>query len=485
MIMDISSAAISFNILSPEIIVLGTAMLILMLGNFVRGKVSIAFLALIGLVAGLFLSLNQWNQPQSGYFGMVIVDNFSVYFDLIFIAAAIITILMAHRYMIVHGIDRYEFYAMLLFSVVGMMTMTSSTDLVVIFLGLEIMSVPLYVMAGFARNDLKSNESSIKYFMMGAFATGFLLYGIALIYGAAETTDLRRIMTDFAYISSRSGMLLYSGAFLVLVGFGFKIAAVPFHMWVPDVYEGAPTPVTAFFSVAPKAAGFAALLRIFICGMPALNDFTPIFWILAVLTMTGGNLMALMQKNIKRMLACSSIAHAGYVLVALTAGGEGAVSAAVFYLLAYTFFNLGGFAVVTMLDSRSGSEAQISEMKGLAARYPYLAALLALFMFALVGLPPTAGFFGKFFILSEAVKQGQITLVIIAVLNSFVSVYYYLRVVWAAYFEKSEGDKEFKPVVFNPALVLLFIITVAGTLILGLFPQYWLQLARLATYPFI
>jgi NADH-quinone oxidoreductase subunit N len=481
--MDTSSAAVSFEIIAPEAFVLIFGMIILLLGGLIRSRSVSFYFGLVGLIGGLFLVVNQWDVPQSGYFGMVQVDNFSVFFDIIFLAAGIITILMARNYLKSRGIERFEFYVLLLFSTVGMMTMVSSSDLIVIFLGLEIMSIPLYVMAGLARKDPASNESSIKYFIMGAFATGFLLYGIALVYGASETTDLRRILTDFSFISAKSGILLYSGAFLILIGFGFKIAAVPLHMWVPDVYQGAPTPVTAYFSVAPKAAGVAALLRIFVYGLPQLEGITPVLWILAVLTMTVGNLLAIYQENIKRMLAYSSIAHAGYVLVALTVGGEGAVSAAIFYLFAYTFFNLGGFTVVTMIDSRSGSKALISEMRGLAGRYPFLAVLLGLFMFALAGFPPTAGFFGKFYIFSEAVKNGYIPLVIIAVMNSFVSVYYYLRIIWISFFEKS--DSEFKPIIYHPAVVIVLIITAVGTLAIGFFPQYWLQLARAATFPFI
>nr|MBN2276984.1 NADH-quinone oxidoreductase subunit N [candidate division Zixibacteria bacterium] len=481
--MDTSSATLSFGIISPEIALLAAAMVILLAGNFIRNTALVAYLAITGLVIGMALAIGQWNQPQTGFFGMVTVDNFSVMFNIIFITASIITILMARSYLISRGIDRFEFYALILFSSVGMMIMASSADLIVIFLGLEIMSIPLYVMAGLANHDPESNEASIKYFMMGAFATGFLLYGIALVFGAAETTDLRRIVTDFDFIMMKSKMFMLPGIFMILIGFGFKVAAVPFHMWVPDVYQGAPTPVTGFFSVAPKAAGFAALLRIFVYGFPAAEGLTWILWILAVLTMGVGNLLAIFQDNIKRMLAYSSIAHAGYILVALTSGGDGAVSSAIFYLLAYTFFNLGGFTIVSMIDSRTGSQATIAEIRGLSSRYPFLAAILALFMFALAGFPPTAGFFGKFFIFSEAVKNNYIWLVIIAVINSFVSVFYYLRVVVAAYFGKAE--REFSPVTYQPALVLVLLITTIGTLVMGLFPQYWLQLTRLCSFPFI
>lgn len=481
--MEIGSAVISFDLIAPQIILIGVASLILIFGNLIKIRILMAYLSLGALIAALIVTLSHWGQPQSGFFGMLMVDNFSIFCNIIFLTAGIIGLLMARNYLIARGIERFEFYPLILFSITGMITMASSADLIVIFLGLEIMSVPLYVMAGFARNDPASNEAAVKYFIMGAFATGFLLYGIALIYGAAETTDLRRILTDFSFIRAKSELLLISGAFLVLIGFAFKIAAVPFHMWVPDVYQGAPTPVTAFFSVAPKAAGISALLRIFIYGMAAMAELTVVFWIMAILTMTVGNLLAIFQNNVKRLLAYSSIAHAGYILVALTAGGEGAVSAALYYLLAYTFFNLGAFAVITMIDSRHGSQAEISEMKGLSAKSPFLAAVLALFMFALAGFPPTAGFFGKFYVFSHAVKQGQILLVILAVMNSFVSVYYYLRIVVVSYFQKS--DEEFKPVAFRPAIILVLIITTVGTLVLGFFPQYWLEMARASIFPFI
>ncbi|MEW5923951.1 MAG: NADH-quinone oxidoreductase subunit N [Candidatus Zixiibacteriota bacterium] len=481
--MDISSAAMNFGIIAPEIILLVAGMIVLVIGNFLRDKAVLAYFSVAALAVALVPTIGQWNNPQSGFFGMVMIDNFSVLFNIIFITAGIITILMARSYLVARNIEKFEFYPLMLFCTVGMMTMASSSDLIVIFLGLEIMSVPLYVMAGLARHDLESNESSIKYFMMGAFASAFLLYGIALIYGASETTDLRRIIADFEFIMMKARLFLIPGAFLVLIGFAFKVAAVPFHMWVPDVYQGAPTPVTGFFSVGPKAAGFAALLRIFVYGFPALSDLTPIFWILAVVTMSVGNLLAIFQPNVKRMLAYSSIAHAGYILVALTAGGDGAVSSAIYYLTAYTFFNLGGFAIITMIDSRTGSKAQIDEMKGLSKTHPFLAAFLALFMFALAGFPPTAGFFGKFYVFSEAVKQGYIWLVVIAVMNSFVSVYYYLRVIVVSYFGKAEVD--FRPVAIKPALILALFITAAGTLILGLMPGYWLEFTRLCSFPFI
>ena len=380
------------------------------------------------------------------------------------------------------SIDKPEYYALVLFSIIGMITMASSFDLIVIFLGLEIMSVPLYVLAGLNRNSPKSNEAAMKYFIMGAFASGFLLYGIALVYGASASTDLRLVAANFAQLAANSPWMLYSGAALALVGFAFKVAAVPFHMWAPDVYQGAPTPVTGFFSVGPKAAGFAALMRIFVYGFAQMSDVEPFLWTLAALTMVVGNLLALFQDNVKRMLAYSSIAHAGYILVALTVGGEEAVASGLYYLIAYTFFNLGAFAILTMLDTRAGTDSRFSELNGMSTKHPYLAALLALFMISLAGFPPTAGFFGKFYIFYGAVQHGFISLAIIGVLASFVSVYYYLKVVVYCFFNKA--DIEFQTVSLNPMVSTALVITAVGALALGILPSHWVELSRQAFVSF-
>ncbi|MGH8015300.1 MAG: NADH-quinone oxidoreductase subunit N, partial [Candidatus Zixiibacteriota bacterium] len=380
----------------------------------------------------------------------------------------------------VKNINRPEFYALLCMSTMGMMVMATTTDLVVIFLGLEIMSVPLYVMAGMARHSLESNEAGIKYIIMGAFASGFLLMGIAFIFGSSGTTDLRRIAADFSYLVANQRLYMYSGAALTLIGFAFKVAAVPFHTWVPDVYQGAPTPVTAFFSVGPKAAGFAALLRIFSFGFEDMLVLSNIFWVLAVLTMSVGNVLALRQNNVKRMLAYSSIAHAGYILVALAVGGGDAVSAAIFYLIAYGFFNLGAFAVVTQLETRAGGKSEFGELAGLSKAHPYLSTILAVFMLALAGFPPTIGFFGKFYLFSAAVNAGYIWLAVIGVLNSFISVYYYFRVVKVSFLDSFEGA--YAPVSYTPALITVLVITIAGTVGLGIFPSQLLEFARSAVF---
>ena len=480
---DFASASISLGMIAPELALLATAFVILLL-CFARSAVRLApWLTLVGLGVSTVYAAGQWGHQVSGFFGMVTSDNFGTAFKLIFLLVALITLAVSHRYLSVKGIARPEFYALLLISIMGMMIMANTSDLVVMFLGLEIMSVPLYVMAGFARRSLESNEAALKYFLMGAFASSFLLLGIAFLFGASGTTDLRRLAADFSYLAGGHRLYLYSGAALVLVGFGFKVAAVPFHTWVPDVYQGAPTPVTAFFSAGPKAAGFAALLRVFLFGLEPMAVLTITFWILAVLTMTVGNFLALLQTNVKRLLAYSSIAHAGYVMIALVVGGSQAVSAAVFYLLAYALFNLGAFAVIILLETRSGCHSEMSELTGLAKAQPYLAALLALFMFALSGFPPTVGFFAKFYLFSAAVKSGFYWLTVIAVVNSFLSVYYYLRVVKVAYLD--EAETVFVRPGYSTGMVLALLVTAVGTLGLGLWPGSILHLSQQALFAFL
>ncbi|MEA2031247.1 MAG: NADH-quinone oxidoreductase subunit N [candidate division Zixibacteria bacterium] len=480
---DYTSAGIDFGLIAPEIALLVTALVILLISYIRRLNVYSIFIAFAGFVVTLILSIQQWGHQASGFFGMISCDNFGIAFKIIFSATSLLVLLLGHRYMTARGIDRPEFSALLLISTMGMMVMANTTDLVVMFLGLEIMSVPLYVMAGFARRSLRSNEAAIKYFMMGAFASAFLLMGIAFVYGASGTTELRRIVADISFITSQHGAYIYAGAAMILVGFGFKVAAVPFHSWVPDVYEGAPTPVTAFFSVAPKAAGFAVLMRIFLFGFADFEILSDVFWVLSVLTMSVGNVLALRQGNIKRLLAYSSIAHAGYIMIALAVGGQEAMSAAVLYLVAYTIFNLGAFAVVTLLETRSGCQSKFSELAGLAGAHPYLSAVLALFMFSLSGFPPTVGFLGKFYLFAAAVKSGFIWLAVIGVMNSFLSVYYYLRVVKVSYFETS--DEPFVPVSFSPAMIAVLIITAVGTLGLGFFPQQLIEFSRSAFFAFL
>jgi NADH-quinone oxidoreductase subunit N len=327
-----------------------------------------------------------------------------------------------------------EYYALLLSATLGMVVMAASNDLITVFLGLELMSLALYVMVGCRRGQLESNEAALKYFLLGAFASGFLLYGIALIYGATGSTNLRGIVAFMSDSPLARSPLFLTGALLLLVGFGFKVAAVPFHMWTPDAYEGAPTSVTAFMSAGAKAAGFAALLRVAGTALAVAQiDWRPILTGLAVVTMTVGNVSALLQTNVKRMLAYSSIAHAGYVLVALAAGGTEGTSAAIFYLAVYSFMNLGAFGILALLGRDQDERVLISDLAGLGFRQPLLGLGMTVFMISLGGIPPTAGFMGKVYVFGAALQAGLVPLVVVGVLNSVISVFYYLRVTVAMY----------------------------------------------------
>ena len=471
-------AAININIVMPELSLLVAAFLLLTIVPLTRQRALSPILSLLSVLVSMYCICAMWNQQQTGYFGMVTCDNFCLFSKVIFLITCGGAILLSRDYLVRRGLDRPEYYAMMLISTSGMMFMVSSANLMVIFIGLEIMSLPLYVLAGYLRGNLKSTEAAAKYFFMGAFASAFFLYGIALVYGGTGSTDLSQIFMSTGIAQQKHELYLMIGAAMVLIGFAFKIASFPFHMWVPDVYQGAPTPVTAFFSIGPKAAGVATLLRIFIIGFGGVYEsFTIIFWVLAFLTMTVGNIFAVMQSDVKRMLAYSSIAHAGYLMVALTAGGSEAVSAALFYLLAYSFFNMGAFAIVTIIENKNGGN-HIDNFKGLASSHPWLAVFLALFMFSLAGFPPTAGFIGKFFIFSAAIKANLVWLVVAAVMNSLISVYYYLRPVKAAFFDKADNEQPgTAQLVLGPLMVVLIIITSVGTLGLGLFPDYFLKLA--------
>jgi len=338
-------------------------------------------------------------------------------------------------------INHGEYYALLLSATLGMILMAASSDLITIFLGLELMSLALYVMVGSRRDQLESNEAALKYFLLGAFASGFLLYGIALIYGATGSTNLRGITAFMSDSPLGRSPLFITGALLLLVGFGFKVAAVPFHMWTPDAYEGAPTSVTAFMSAGAKAAGFAALLRVAGTALTVAEiDWRPILTGLAILTMTVGNVSALLQTNVKRMLAYSSIAHAGYVLVALAAGGTQGASAALFYLAVYSFMNLGAFGILALLGRGQDERVLISDLAGLGFRQPLLGLAMTVFMISLGGIPPTAGFMGKIYVFGAALDAGLVPLVIVGVLNSVVSVFYYLRITVAMYMQEPQGE---------------------------------------------
>ncbi len=466
--------------IAPELIVCGTALLMLIFGFMSkkeRGN-DVAFLGILGIIAAIWVSFTMWGLKERGFSDMIIVDHFSLFFKIIFLVAAGLTILMSLQYLEDEGIEHYEYYVLLLFSTLGMMIMASGEDLVVIFLGLETMSIAIYILAGFRRENVKSNESALKYLLLGAFSSAFLLYGIALIYGATGSTNLHKIAGVFQGLPflSHSKMLLM-GMGLLIVGFGFKVASVPFHMWTPDVYEGAPTPVTGFMAVGVKAAAFAAFLRVFFYALPALQDsWTVILWVLAVATMTLGNLVAIAQENIKRMLAYSSIAHAGYILVAMVAGNELGQTSIIYYLLAYTIMNLGAFAVVILYGRKGEENVAIEDYRGMGLRHPILGAAMTIFMFSLAGIPPTAGFVGKFYVFSAAIQAGYIWLAIIGILNSAVSVYYYFRVTIKMYMQ--EPEKELSPLSFRPAMVVALVLMAVFTLKIGILPSFYLDMAR-------
>jgi NADH-quinone oxidoreductase subunit N len=377
---------------------------------------------------------------------MVALDGFSVFVNALLLVSGLLGVALAYGYVKRMGIDRGEYYILLLFSISGMMLMAQAADLITVFLALELLSLPLYVLSAFARPKAESEESGLKYFLLGAFSSGFVLYGIALVYGATGFTSLSGIVA--AASDGTSGMLLTIGAALILVGLGFKVAAVPFHMWTPDVYQGAPTAVTAFMASGAKIAGFAALLRVFATAFPSLAvDLTPVLWAISALTMIVGNLIAISQSDIKRMLAYSSIAHAGYILMAFVPYGDPevapvSIAAGLFYLAAYAVTNFGAWGVVIALEKKEGQGLEISDYAGLGRKYPALAAAMTIFMLSLTGFPPTLGLVGKFYLFRAVLSGGYIGLAIIGVLTSLISAYYYLRVVVTMYMQEGEPETE-------------------------------------------
>ena len=446
--------------IGPELILTITAIVILLLDALSPSgrKAHFPQLSLLGLAAAAVMTVFMWGIRGTDFARMIYVDNFSLFFYLIFILGTALTVMISRQYLEDYGKNLGEYYALLLFATVGMMLMAASAHLIMLFLGLEVMSIAVYVLAGLFREDPRSNEASLKYLILGSFSSAFLLFGMAFLYGAAGGTlyldDLPKALMGHTFMQPLTLLAMA----LLLVGFGFKVASAPFHMWTPDVYEGAPTSVTAFMAVGVKAAAFAAFARVFFLVFLAMKpDWTMLLWIMAVATMTVGNVTALVQTNIKRMLAYSSIAHAGYLLVALVAASQlGAVSL-LYYLLAYTLMNLGAFGVVILVGRKKDSYLNIYDYSGLGFQHPALAASMALFMFALAGMPPTAGFVGKFYIFSAAVQSGYIWLAIIGVMNSLVSMYYYLRITVLMYMKPAEAD--LGPVTFSPGVTTVLAAT--------------------------
>lgn len=457
--------------LLPLAAVTASAMVVLLVGVRVAEDRSagLGWLSLGGLAIAFVLAVGLVGHTGSAFSGAIAIDNFAAYFEIAIIITAAGSILLSLEYAREHALAGAEYYSLILFATLGMMLMATAGDLIIIFLGLEAMSISVYALAGMARREARSSEAALKYFLLGAFSTGFLLYGIALVYGATGTIKLDAIHAAVSG-GAASNPLLMLGLGMLLVGFGFKVAAVPFHSWAPDVYQGAPTPVTAFMAVGVKLAAFAAFVRLFLVALEPLGpQWSWVLWVLAALTMTAGNLTALVQTNIKRMLAYSAIAHAGYILVGMTANDSAAGGAILYYLIAYGLTNLGAFGVVIALERRGGAGQLISDYRGLSTREPALAAAMAVFMLSLTGVPPLAGFVGKFYLFSAAVERGLVGLVIIAVLNSVVSAYYYLYVIVAMYME--EGAPAVARLAARPALVAAIALAAIGTILFGVYPE--------------
>ncbi len=462
-----------YQVLTPYILLTVWACILLLLDLFIPKdrKGITASLAALGLALTLGFTISQIGVERTGFFGMVVLDGFSTFINALLLVSGIFGVALAYGYVKRMGIERGEYYALLLFSITGMMLMAQAADLIIVFIALELLSIPLYVLAAFAHPKSQSEEAGLKYFLLGAFATGFVVYGTALVFGATGTTSLSGIVAASRSASSPS-LLLTLGAALILVGFGFKVAAVPFHMWTPDVYQGAPTAVTAFMSSGAKIAGFAALLRVFATAFSSIaTDMTDVLWMMSALTMIVGNLVAVSQTDIKRMLAYSSIAHAGYILMAFVPYGnpevrDVSIAAGLFYLVSYAITNFGAWSVVIALEKKEEKGLAIEDYAGLGKKYPALAAAMTVFMLSLVGFPPTLGLVGKFYLFRAVMAGGFTWLAIIGVVTSLVSAYYYLRVVVTMYMKDGE------PVIERETwLGLTTGVTAVVTVVVSLVPQ--------------
>jgi NADH-quinone oxidoreductase subunit N len=462
----------------PELIMTVLALLILLADLIFKRKETIAFLSIVSVTVVAYVSLVQTGWMGATFNGMFVSDSYSMFFKLIFFLNLILTVLISIKYIEVERVNLGEYYSLILFATLGMMIMASAGDLIVLYLGLELMALSTYILAGFIRYDKKSNEAAMKYFLLGAFASAFLLYGTSMIYGLTGTTNLRAIARYIAINGLAGNPALILSMVFFAVAFSFKIAAVPFHMWAPDAYEGAPTSITAFMSVGPKAAGFAVLGRVFLTAFPAIGmQWASLLIPISILTMGVGNIVALSQTNIKRMLAYSSIAHAGYALLGLIARTPDGLASMMNYLLIYAFMNMGAFAVIIMLRSEGFKGDNITDYEGLAKTHPVAAALMLVFMFSLTGIPPTAGFTGKFYLFMSAINAGHIGLVITAVIFSAISAYFYLRIVMYMYMKE---PKETVQLTTSPSISLALAITVVAVIAIGVLPGTLLKLAGLS-----
>ena len=463
----------------PELIWCGFGVLVMLLQPFVRSRQFFTFVALVGSLGGTVAAFTSFVHGGLGFFGLVQSDAFSFFFRLLVGTVSFLVVLAAGPYLDREKLPVAEFYALLFFATAGMGVLASAQELLTGFIGLEMSSISSYVLAGYRRDSLKSSESAMKYFLLGSFATAFFLYGIALVYGATSTTLLGKMAEADA---AATGTLLKLGLAMILIGLGFKVAAAPFQVWTPDVYEGAPTPVTALFSAGPKAAAFALLLRIFATVPAATQYWFWAFWVLAALTMFAGNLGALVQTNMKRLLAYSSIAHAGYILVAFaavtsmaqngSAEAAPAYAAVLFYLLSYALVKLGAFTIVSQLGGFGEKNLSLDDYAGLSQRQPLVAAMLSIYLLSLLGLPVTAGFFGKFYIFKAAVNSHLISLAVLMAINSVIGAYYYLRVIVVMYMREPSAEAAAAgPVAFPLGVNAVLLVTFVGTILFGLYPN--------------
>ena len=469
---------INWQLLMPELVIALTLLIVLVFDLFDSiSKAVLGWVTIVGAGIALWVSIQMHQAGTVGtqFNDMFKVDNFSLFFNIIFLVSTILVALISMSYLGKDDRKRGPYYLLILLATLGMMLMAAGNELIIVFLGLELMSLSLYVLAGYFRDNPASSEAGMKYLLLGAFASAFFLYGIALIYGGAGTTSVPAIAE--AITAANKSPLLLAGMFLLIVGFGFKVAIVPFHQWAPDVYEGAPTTIAAFISAGPKAAGFAAFLRIFMEALPNLQvEWSGAVIVLAMLTMTVGNVVAIAQTSIKRMLAYSSIAHAGYVLIGLAAANNDGISSAMLYLLVYCVMNIGAFGAVILAKTDDGESLMISDYAGLGIRKPLLAMFMTIMLLSLAGFPPTAGFVGKFYIFKSAVQAGHIWLVIVGAINTAISAFYYLRVVVTMYMREPEEELSFAS--YPGTLIVGLVLAAIGVLLIGILPSLMLNPAQ-------
>ena len=469
---------INWQLLMPELVIALTLLIVLVFDLFDSiSKAVLGWVTIVGAGIALWVSIQMHQAGTVGtqFNDMFKVDNFSLFFNIVFLVSTILVALISMSYLGKDDRKQGPYYLLILLATLGMMLMAAGNELIIVFLGLELMSLSLYVLASYFRDNPASSEAGMKYLLLGAFASAFFLYGIALIYGGAGTTSIPAIAE--AITTANKSPLLLAGMFLLIVGFGFKVAIVPFHQWAPDVYEGAPTTIAAFISAGPKAAGFAAFLRIFMEALPNLQvEWSGVVIVLAMLTMTVGNVIAIAQTSIKRMLAYSSIAHAGYVLIGLAAANNDGISSAMLYLLVYCVMNIGAFGAVILAKTEDGESLMISDYAGLGLRKPLLAMFMTIMLLSLAGFPPTAGFVGKFYIFKSAVQAGHIWLVIVGAINTAISAFYYLRVVVTMYMREPEEELSFAS--YPGTLVVGLVLAAIGVLLIGILPSLMLNPAQ-------